>query len=146
MVHQLFLYVWVSLFQIQLQTSPTGGASSCLRIELDIRNLQMACKNKGVSRSFFGCSLGCCQRFIDVCYLMWFMQTGPDLVSNTSLCNSNRNDWKGTWKSRAHSGSQWTPSVQYRSTSLCQGRTTKPPRLLTVNVEFKCYLKLLADG
>lgn len=106
----------------------------------------MACKNKGVLRSFSGCSLGCCQCFIGVCYLMWFMQPGPDLESNTSRRDSHRNDWKGAWKSRAHSGGQLTPSVQYRSTSLCRERTTKPPMLLTVHVGFKCHPKLLADG
>lgn len=106
----------------------------------------MACKNKGILRSFFGCSLGCCQRFIGACYLMWFIQTGPDLETNTSRRDSRRNDWMRAWKSRAHSGSQSTPSVQYRSTSQSRERATKPPMLLTVHVEFKCHPKLLAGG
>lgn len=136
-VHQLFLYVSSTFPSPTLTTNQPNSGS-----RLPFKNRTRYCggisewpvKIKEVPRSFFGCSLGRCQRFIGAFYLMWFMQTGSDLKSNTSRHDSGRNDWKGAWKSGAHSGSQSAPSVQYRSTSQCRERTTKPPMLLTVHV------------
>lgn len=145
MVHQLFLYVSLSFLSPTLTTKQPNRGSQLLfknRTRYYGGISEWPVKIKGVPRSFFGC----CQLFIGACYLMWFVQTGLDLKSNTSRHDSGRNDWKGAWKSRAHSGSQSTPSVHYRSTSQCRKRTTKVPMLLTVHVEFKCHPKLLADG
>lgn len=81
-------------------------------------------------------SFGCCQHFFGICFLMWLVKTVSYLKSNTSRFYSRKNDWKGAWKSEAHSGSQTRTLVHLNITDKHLGLNRKLPRwyISTANV------------
>lgn len=115
--HQLFLYVSQNMFLSFPSPTPTTNQYS--------RGCQLPVKNRtwyyrGISkrpvkikgfREVLHSNFCCCQHFFGNSCLMWFVQTVSDWKSNTSHQYSFRNNWKGAWKSVAHSRTQTTTSV-----------------------------------
>lgn len=62
--------------------------------------------------------------FFAICCLMWLVRTVSYLKSDTSHLYSRKNDWKGAWKSGAHSGSQTRTLVLYVHLNITDKQTT----------------------
>lgn len=94
-------------------------------------------------------SFGHCQHFFGVCCLMWLVKTVSHLKSNTSRLYSRKNDWKGAWKSEAHSRSQTRTLVLYVHLNITDKHlclTSRLQMLLMVYLNSKCLQDPLTKG
>lgn len=90
-------------------------------------------------------SLSYCQHFFfGICCLMWLVKTVSYLKSNTSRFYSRKNDWKGTWKSEAHSESQ-TRTLTGTSQHYRPALRLEPQIVLMVHLNSKCHLDPQAE-
>lgn len=155
MVHQFFLCVTEHVSDFPLSNSNHKPMQRGESAPVCVKNRtwyyrgisKRPVKIKGFREVLRSC-FGHCQNFFGVCCLMWSVKTVSYLKSNTSRRYSRKNDWKGAWKSEAHSGSQTRTFVLYVHLSITDkhlGLTRKPQILLMVYLSSKC-LDPLAEG